>query len=167
MQNRPDLIIHAGICGSFSVNIPIGVVVQVISDCFADIGVIEQGTFKDFFTMGLLNKADFPFSNGKLVLQKHIEQDIQQVNAVTVNTISSTPNQIEVLKNTYNPEIETMEGAAVHYVALQERIPCIHLRAVSNMVGERDKSKWEISKSLNNLHKTIHSLISDFKFEHD
>jgi futalosine hydrolase len=41
--------------------------------------------------------------------------------------------------NTYNPHIETMEGAAVHYVALQETFPCIHIRAVSNAVGDRDR----------------------------
>ena len=58
------------------------------------------------------------------------------------------------------PSIESMEGAYVHYVCIKENIPFIHLRAISNYVGERDKSQWQIKLAINNLHSNIHDVIS-------
>ena len=58
--------------------------------------------------------------------------------------------------NQYNPIIESMEGAALHYVCTLMKIPFLQLRAISNMVGERDKTKWEIQKAIDALN---HSLV--------
>jgi futalosine hydrolase len=35
-----------------------------------------------------------------------------------------------------------MEGAALHYTCLMEKIPFMQLRSISNYIAERDKSKW-------------------------
>jgi futalosine hydrolase len=58
-----------------------------------------------------------------------------------------------------------MEGAAFHYVCLQEEIPFIQLRSVSNYVGERNKSKWQIKKAVENLNKELLNLIGQFADE--
>jgi futalosine hydrolase len=44
-----------------------------------------------------------------------------------------------------------MEGAAVYYVCLQEGVPFVEIRTVSNAVGESDSSKWQTSLALNSL----------------
>jgi len=162
IQNTPDVILHAGICGTFT-TLPLGTVVQVVSDCFADVGVQEQQSFKTLFEMNLANADLYPFTQGWLNLTDYLLPFLPQVHAITVNTISSSPQHIAMYINTYNPHIETMEGAAVHYVALQEHIPCIHIRAVSNAVGDRDKEKWNISGAVSNLHEVIHSIIAEIE----
>jgi futalosine hydrolase len=53
-----------------------------------------------------------------------------------------------------------MEGAALHFVALMENITFLQLRSVSNYVGERDKTKWDLSGAINNLNKQLQDLIS-------
>ena len=40
--------------------------------------------------------------------------------------------------------VESMEGAAIVHVALLEDKPVGEIRAISNEVGERDRSKWRI-----------------------
>lgn len=55
----------------------------------------------------------------------------------------------------YDPTIESMEGAALHYVCREFNIPFIQLRAISNYVGERDKSNWKIQEAIENLNQTI------------
>jgi len=55
--------------------------------------------------------------------------------------------------------IESMEGAAFHYVCLQEAVPFLQLRAVSNMIGERDKTKWLMKEAIDNLNKELIVLI--------
>ena len=53
-----------------------------------------------------------------------------------------------------------MEGAALHYVCLQEKVPFIQLRAISNYVGERDKSKWKMQEAITNLHNELLKLLN-------
>jgi len=52
-----------------------------------------------------------------------------------------------------------MEGAGLHYVCLQENIPFLQLRAVSNDVGQRDKSKWDLSTSIGALNKELTNIL--------
>lgn len=158
LQHKPDLIVHAGICGTFT-NTPIGTVVQVVSDCFADVGVYEQQGFRTLFDMNLADADLYPFTQGRLVLMSHTVPFLPQVHGVTVNTITSTPLQLSELIRTYNPHIESMEGAAAHYVALQEHIPCIHIRAISNTVGDRNKERWDIQGAIANLYVALSKVI--------
>ena len=44
-----------------------------------------------------------------------------------------------------------MEGAALHYTCLMEKIPFIQLRSISNYIAERDKTKWDMKRSIINL----------------
>ena len=53
-----------------------------------------------------------------------------------------------------------MEGAALHYVCLHEKIPFLQLRTVSNYVGERNKTKWNIADAFENLNLELVTLIN-------
>jgi futalosine hydrolase len=44
-----------------------------------------------------------------------------------------------------------MEGAALHYVGSLTKTPFIQIRAVSNYVGERNKAKWKLKESVEQL----------------
>jgi futalosine hydrolase len=48
-----------------------------------------------------------------------------------------------------------MEGAALHYVCLMEKIPFLQIRAISNMTGDRDKSRWKLKEALKSLHEEL------------
>ena len=48
-----------------------------------------------------------------------------------------------------------MEGAALHFVCLQQKISFIQIRSVSNYVGERNKSSWKMEEAINQLNKTL------------
>jgi futalosine hydrolase len=164
LQAKPDIIIHAGICGTFSQELKIGDVVQVTKDCFADVGVYDQSEFCSLFDMNFIDAHTKPFTNGFLKLQGAYFFDfLPQCTAVTVNTITSSNQQKAMLQQKYNPQIESMEGAAVHYVCLQENIPCIHIRAISNRVGERNKQLWNIPLAFDNMHKTLGFIINALK----
>lgn len=160
LYSKPDMIIHAGICGAFDSQLQIGEVVQVTSDCFADVGVYENNDFKSIFDMNFIDPQVYPYNKGTLELLQPIINFLPQVSAVTINTITSTEQQKQMLITKYHPSIESMEGAAVHYVALQEKISCVHVRAISNYVGERDKGMWNIKKALSNLHEKLELLLT-------
>jgi futalosine hydrolase len=58
------------------------------------------------------------------------------------------------------PDIESMEGAAFHYVCLQEEIPFIQLRGISNLVGDRNKNRWQIPTAMETVRFALFKLIS-------
>lgn len=53
-----------------------------------------------------------------------------------------------------------MEGAAFFYVCIQEKVPFIEIRSVSNEVGERDRTKWNIPLALDSLKEAMKNLFS-------
>jgi len=77
------------------------------------------------------------------------------VRAITVNEITTRAERIKQLMEKYTPAAESMEGAAFHYVCLQEGIPFIQLRAISNFIGERDKSQWKMEEAIGNLNQQL------------
>jgi futalosine hydrolase len=79
---------------------------------------------------------------------------------VSINEITTLPSRIEHYKSSLGATVESMEGAALHYVGLMENIPFLQVRSLSNFVGERDKSKWHIKEAIENLNKELIQIIS-------
>jgi futalosine hydrolase len=52
-----------------------------------------------------------------------------------------------------------MEGAALHYVGLQENIAFLQLRSVSNAIGVRDKTRWNIPLAIGRLNEQLIHLL--------
>lgn len=157
-EEKPDLIIQAGIAGCFDANIPLGTVLIIKEEMLGDTGVDEDGKWKDIFDMKLEKPGYPPFEKKRLPnqhLAKYNLLQLPEIAAVTVNEITTKENRIQQLVKKYNPVLESMEGAALHYVCRQMNIPFVQMRAVSNYIGERDKSKWQIKLALDNLNKNI------------
>ena len=157
LQERYDVVIQAGIAGSFSKKIKNGEVVAVEQDAFADIGAEENKRFKTIFQMGLGDENQFPFRNGWLINASEIvsASQLKKVKAITVNKITGRKKEIKYLKKMFKPGIESMEGAAFHFVCLQQNIPFLQLRSISNKAGERDKAKWNIKDAVKNLNAEL------------
>ncbi len=159
---RPSCIIQAGIAGCFVKSIATGTVLAVRKDCVADQGVIENNEVKTFFSMGLLAPDDAPYVHGWLPNNSYLIQKttLQKAAAITVNEISSSPMQTRLFKKKFRPVLESMEGAALHYVCRKERIPFLQLRSVSNYAGERNKKKWDIKNAISNLNQELITLMN-------
>jgi futalosine hydrolase len=149
-----DLVINAGICGSFNEDINIGDCVSVISDEFADLGIVNsRGNFSTLFEEKILKLNQSPYDNGKIYnqLKLNVDTELRKVTAITVNTVSGSDEQIAARLQKFNPDIETMEGAAAAYVCKCEKIDFLQIRAVSNIVEARNKAEWDIPLAINNL----------------
>ena len=157
LENKFDMVIQAGIAGSFSEDLKPGKVVIIERDAFGDIGVEENGKFKTTFEMGFGDANEFPFNEGWLKNNSDIlnSSGLEKVTAITLSKISDSEKQKQQLIEKFQPGIESMEGAAFHYVCLQQKIPFIQLRSISNYVGERDKSKWRIGDAVINLNEEL------------
>ena len=152
---RPDIIIQAGIAGCWTGRQP-GEVFAVREEFQGDQGVWEDGRFKSVFDLKLADKDAFPFTDGLLVnpYKKLLTlTSLEAVRGITVNEITTDPRRIEGRNNA--PVVESMEGAGLHYVCLQEGIAFLQLRSVSNDIGVRDKTKWDIKKAIDRLNDRL------------
>lgn len=156
---RPDLVIQAGIGGSGDAK-DIGKVFAIGSDMMADLGVIEKAGFSNFFELGLDNPERFPFRQGKLKNPYRFLLEwtgLPVIAGITVNEIKSADSPI--FQRNQIPVVESMEGAALHYVCLMEKIPFLQIRSVSNVLGDRDKNRWKLKEAMESLHESLVFLI--------
>ena len=162
-QKGYDLIIQAGIAGSFNNKLVAGKVAMIEADSFGDIGIEEKGNFKTLFETGLAHENEFPFSYGRLLNEheyfKHPSLPVAK--GITVNKIMDDEIQIKRMREKSGADIESMEGAAFHYVCLQQKIKFLQLRSISNIAGERDKTKWKMKEAIINLNIELKKLVKN------
>ncbi len=164
VNEKPDLAINAGIAGSYRQDIVTGNVVLPVSDCFADAGIEDGNKFLTLREAGLAGADDFPFREGVIHAGNRftdmMRKTLMPVRAITVNTATGSEATRDKLVKKYNPDIETMEGATFFYICSIEKIPFLALRAISNMVELRNKSKWDIPLALSNLSEKLDEVFS-------
>jgi len=163
---KPGLIIQAGVAGCFDKKIPLGKVVAVEKETIADQMVIDPiaiglKKLKTIFDLELVPQDLFPYTKGWLVNKTTIlnELALKKVTAISINEITTSGERIKLYKKNFNPAIESMEGAALHYVCLMEKCPFIQLRSISNYIAERDKKKWKMKKAIRNLNDELIKII--------
>ena len=157
-----DLVIQAGIGGSFDKTPALEETVLVQQDTFGDLGTEKEEEFCSLFDANLADKNEFPFTDGWLVNKSEWLEalSLKKVKAVSVNKVSDDKLLKRQLEDAFHPHIETMEGAALHYVCLQEQISFLQIRTISNFVGERNKLKWKLEGAINNLNIELEKLIA-------
>ena len=162
-----DFVLNMGIAGSFVYSLKPGDVVSIKEEAFADIGVEDEGSVRTLFEAGLMDGNEFPFQNGRLVcktdptLNKTLSE-LQQVKGITVNMATGSETSAKMIFAKYQSEVESMEGAAVFYSCLMENVPFAEIRAISNVVGERNKSKWKITEAITRLSEVCYDIILEF-----
>lgn len=153
-----DFVLQAGICGSFDKTIPLGSLFRVESEQFGDLGAEDHHLFLDVFELGLLSPSAFPFTEGKLPVPHSPLLDKIRLPAapgITVHTVSGSDYTTEMRIEKYAPVLETMEGAALHYVCLMEGVPFAQVRAVSNYVEARNREAWNMEEAVSRLNDWI------------
>lgn len=162
LTEKPDLVIQVGIAGCFDNSVPLGTVLVVKNEQLGDTGVLEDGKWKDIFDLKLEKSSYHPYEKRKLPnpwLKQYNLLQLPEVDAITINRITTGTDEIARLQKKYAPVIESMEGAALHYVCRETQTPFLQIRAISNYIGERDKSKWLIGESIGALNQTILQLL--------
>ncbi|HCL06217.1 MAG TPA: futalosine hydrolase, partial [Chitinophagaceae bacterium] len=157
-EEKPDLVIQIGIAGTFDTKMPLAKVVLVKEEILGDMGVEEDGKWKDLFDLKLEKSSYHPFEKRKLPnqwLTSYNLLKLPELSSISVNEISTSPKRIELLSKKYSPDLESMEGAALHYVCREANIPFIQMRAISNYIGERNKANWKMKEALEALNDTF------------
>lgn len=73
----------------------------------------------------------------------------------TSETVTGDFDDAAALQARFDLSIESMEGAAAAQVCNAFGVPFAELRAVSNIVGERDKAAWDIPSAVRSVNRAV------------
>ncbi len=162
---RYDAVINAGICGSFNTEIPIGEVLNIVTDCLPETGAEAGERFLSLIDLNLLDQDEFPFSGGKLVndsvFESELIEELPVSSGVTVNTVHGNSHNIKAFLQRNHADVETMEGAAFMFSCKLHKIRHIQVRSVSNYIEDRNVAKWNIPLAVQNLNLFLIELLNE------
>ena len=154
-QNPYDLIIGTGIAGGFRIsNGSLVLANQVVA---ADLGIDDMGQFQSIKELGFgevtLNCHSqhavrvYEWIQGQQERPKCYFGAVLSVNTVTGSLIRAN----QLLAQTPGAFAEDMKSYGIALAAKQWKIPVLILRAISNPVGPRDRSSWQIESALDSI----------------
>lgn len=150
-----DLALNVGLCGSFDASIAAPDVVHVTADRIAELGAEDGDDFLTIHQLKLLGENEFPFDGGLLVNANPPPlpplATLRSVTGITVNTVHGNERTIAAVRDRYDPDVESMEGAAFMYASLIAGVPFAQVRAVSNAVVRRNRSAWKVDEAIRAL----------------
>jgi futalosine hydrolase len=144
--SRPDAIIVCGVGGAYAASgLQIGDVVAANVEIYGDLGANGPAGFLDMKALG------FPVVAAQVPLFNEIPMQLfpaaHCVPFVSVSTCTGTAVAAHELQRRTGGAVENMEGAAVAHVAHLHQVPVGEIRAISNMVTDRDTSKWQLKEA--------------------
>ena len=150
-----DLALNVGLCGSFDASLAAPDVVHVTADRIAELGAEDGDDFLTIHQLKLLGENEFPFERGMLVNSNAPSlpplATLRSVTGITVNTVHGNERTIAAVRDRYDPDVESMEGAAFMYASLIAGVPFAQVRAVSNAVLRRNRGAWKIDDAIRAL----------------
>jgi futalosine hydrolase len=158
LKHKYDLIINAGIAGSFYRGIKVAEVVMVQFELFAELGAEDDKAFIKFPEMNL--PGPYTFKDAK-VLSGAYYSSLKKVKAATVNKVHGNEENINTFLKLHDVELESMEGAAVAMVCEAENIPYVQIRSISNYVTKRNRDAWDIPNAIKNLNEGLRKIIEE------
>jgi futalosine hydrolase len=156
-----ELVVSAGIAGGFRGRADVGDLVVPRLSAFADLGAGTEQGFLDLGGLGLDGGA--PLASPALA-------DVCEILAaaglhplvgtvLTLATMTGTEPRATELAEAYpNALAEAMEGYGVAWAAAEHGLPWAEIRAISNVIGRRDRSTWDVPAAFVTLGAAVAAL---------
>jgi futalosine hydrolase len=156
-----DLVVSTGLAGGFSGRAPIGSVVVASSVRWADLGAATDEGFLDLSGLGLAGGDVLASSGGRRVTDALGAAGIPALTGevLTLSTMTGTDRRGTELAAVHPSAIaEAMEGYGVAWAAAEAGVPWAEMRAVSNLIGRRERSAWDIPAAFDALRRAVAAL---------
>jgi futalosine hydrolase len=158
----PDLVLQFGIAGGFGgQGLGLRDLVLATSEVYADTGTsspegwlsteafglplleLDGREFWNEFLLdeALVGRAAFVLSSASWGADAPV---VASGPALTVSRVTGLAHEAEELRTRWQALSESMEGAAAAQVCTIYGVPFLEVRAVSNLVGDRDRATWDL-----------------------
>jgi futalosine hydrolase len=177
MRPPPELVLQVGIAGAFQhapMNLDAGVptkgpevgdIVLATQEVYSDTGSHGAEGWLSARDLGLpiacvdgvetggvfTLDPDLVESTRKIIETVDWQEAPPQIYAgvcVTASQITGRSSEADAIGQRWGALAESMEGAAAAHVCALHGVPFLEIRGISNMVGERDRSVWQIERAV-------------------
>lgn len=139
--------------------VSVGDLAVVSHDVLGDDGVETPDGFLDLGAMQLADCGPF-LADPRLAKAAAERLSAPVVHGVTVSSCSGTDATSQRMSARCAADVESMEGAAVAFVCRQFEVPMLHLRAISNWTGDRDRGEWNLGAAIDVVQAAVRSLMN-------
>lgn len=151
-----DELVSMGVGGAYaSARLSLGDVVVATTIVAADLGAMSPERFLDLNALGLDGAAAVAcdVSRCAVMRERLLAAGLHVVvgPVLTLSTATGTADRAAHLMSEHGAVAEAMEGAGVAHVAVLHGIPVSEVRVISNQVGDRDHSTWDLKGALARL----------------
>lgn len=157
------LVVSAGIGGGFPGRAEVGSLVVADKIVAADLGVETSEGFSslDELGFGSINiEVDASLVNKVTGAMLAVKLPISIGPIITVSTATGTAaSAAEMIRRVPGAVAEAMEGYGVALAARNSGVPVLEIRAISNLVGPRDRAAWHIKEALDVLEEASSVLL--------
>lgn len=166
-EAKPSLVLQFGIAGAFPQSgIRVGDVVVATEEVYGDTGASAPGGWlsTESFHIPLVTVAGRPGWNRFILDQALAAQAVRMLTqerlsvsggcdsgfevkagrCITMSCVTGTQQEADELWRRWKPLAESMEGAAAAHVCSLYQVPFLEVRAISNLVGDRERESWDV-----------------------
>ena len=158
-----SLVISAGIGGGFPGKAEVGSLVVANEIVVADLGAETPEGFCSVDELGFgFTHLQLDASLVERVTRVLLDAKLPVITGpvLTVSTVTGTAARADELAGRVSgATAEAMEGYGVGYAAFDRGLPVLEIRAISNVVGPRERSSWRIKEALDVLEAASSALI--------
>jgi futalosine hydrolase len=144
-QEPFDVVLSMGIGGGFDGRAAVGDVVVATSSVACQLGADSPDGYLDFGSLGLAETV-LTTTGNVAVLAARLGAVSGAV--LSVSTVTGTDARAAEYAERWDPVAEAMEGFGVWTAAKAARVVPYEIRAISNRVGRRDRTSWDIAGAL-------------------
>lgn len=165
LARRPEttLVISAGIAGGFAGRVAVGEIAVADRITFADLGARVDAGFLTLNEMGLHQDSSYRVADSR-VHQRLAESALPVVHGeiLTLACMTGVDDDAAQLASRHPHAIaEAMEGFGVAAAAHNAAVPFAEVRAVSNPIGKRNPSTWNMQGAFDALAQAFAVLMKE------
>ncbi len=149
LEQKADLVLSVGIAGAYPKSgLELGDVIVSSRLVYAGLGVQNDSR---------VEALGFPIAEGifqTLPVWQHAQAfakaaQLEYGVMTTLETVTTDLTRASGIERQFEARAEAMEGAGIAQAALRFAVPTLEIRAISNMVG--DRQNWQIKTALGQL----------------
>jgi futalosine hydrolase len=169
---HPKLLINTGCGGAYcGSGLQVGDLAVATAEIYGDEGVLTVDGWHTLEIIGIPSierrgnrySNEFPLSMQAAEKAFHFAYSlglpVKRGKFVTVSTCSGTTHRGAELFERFGGICENMEGAAAAHVAILYDTPFLEVRGISNMVEDRDLSRWDIPRSIEMVQRFLNKCL--------
>jgi futalosine hydrolase len=173
-RTKPRLVIQAGVAGAYvPAEIAVGSVLLADTEIYGDLGVLTPDGWRPMEEIGipLVEARDgqaarfncFPLDAALIASAEQAAGGLvaRTGRFLTLSQVTGVRAVGDALHSRFGALCESMEGAAAAHVCALHDVPFLEVRGVSNLVEDRDRSKWQLQEAAAAAQTTVLRLLQN------